>query len=225
MAYPYQVLSNWAIALLTLGILATCELRPAHASDWSLDMKGGLAVPFRTTPDGTFIQEAFEHKTRSLTKTFAVGLDYRMTPAWSIQAHYLDLGASQIKGFAVSDSSYDYKHHRCMQGCATPYYFKASDTLRGGDLTVTYTWQRETIKPFVKGGVAILHHHATFDSINGAPDNFTGLVPEIEVGAGVSAGWAYLELDYFQGMNFGGQNLPISTQQVVTFAGVKIPLS
>ena len=32
------------------------------------------------------------------------------------------------------------------------------------------------------------------------------------------------ERGYFQGMNFGGQNLPISTQQVVLFAGIQIPV-
>lgn len=229
-SYPYQVALSYILTALIVALIvlaAECTGTPAHASQWSLDLKGGLAVPIRTTPDGTYWQQAFEHKTRTVTTAWAAGLSYQVNPAWSLQAHYLDLGSSKIKGLAVADSDYGYKQHRCMASvatCSTPYYFKATDSLRGGDLTATYTWRGAGLEPFVKAGVAVLQHHAVFQNANGAADTFRGILPELEVGVGVKYQWAYLELDYFQGLNFGGQNLPISTQQVAMFAGVNIPL-
>jgi hypothetical protein len=187
-------------------------------------MKGGLAVPIRTTPDGTFYQEALPHQTRLLTGAYAVGLEYAVTPTWAIQAHYLDLGSSRINGQAVPDTSYDQYQHRCLAPCPPPYSFRATDRLQGVDATVSYTWQHENWQPFVKGGLAVLQHHAVFRNENGAADHFTGILPEIEVGIGLAYQWAYIELDYFRGVNFGGQNLPISTQQVVAFVGIKAPL-
>lgn len=214
-------------ARYAVSLLLTCALAwpvAGYAGDWSLDLKGGLAMPMRTTPDGTYWQEAFEHKTRTVTYAYAVGLNYQYTPTLSFQAHWLDLGVSKIKGLAVADMDYDHLQHQCKANCTNPYYFKATDSLKGFDLTATYTWQRDRLKPFVKGGLAVLQHQATFRNENGAADHFTGILPELEVGAGVQYQWAYIELDYFQAVNVGGQNLPISTQQVVMFAGVKVPL-
>ena len=80
------------------------------------------------------------------------------------------------------------------------------------------------MRPFVKGGYALLYHRAIFRNEWGDEDRLNGWLPELELGAGLAYKWAYIELDYFQGMNFGGQNLPISTQQVALFAGVKVLL-
>lgn len=209
------------------SLLLTCALAwpvSGYAGSLSLDVKGGLAMPIRTTPDGTYWQEAFEHKTRPLTYSYAVGLSYQATPTLSYQAHWLDLGVSKIKGLAVADQDYDDKAHRCTANCQSPYYFKATDSLKGFDLTATYTWQREGLQPFVKGGMAILQHHAVFQNANGAADVFKGFLPELEAGAGLAYQWAYVELNYFQALNTGGQNLPISTQQIVGFAGLRVPL-
>ena len=227
-SFSFNLWYGWIAAAMILAglfLMSECQPREAHAGEWSLDLKGGLAAPIITTADGTFVQTAFDHKTRHVTPTWAVGLSYQATPAWSLQAHWLDLGQSQIKGLAVADADYDHKHGRCTANCDKPYHFKATDTLRGVDLTATYTWIREGVRPFVKAGVAVLQHHAIFNSNNGYPDHFKGIVPELELGAGLAYQAVYVELDYFQGMNFGGQNLPISTQQVVGFVGVKIPLS
>ena len=110
----------------------------------------------------------------------------------------------------------------CEEGV---YGFKATDSLKGVDVTATYTWARDGMKPFVKAGAAILQHYAVFRNENGAADKFTGILPELELGLGVAYRWASVEMDYFHAVNFGGQNLPISTQQVVVFAGVKIPFT
>lgn len=222
MTYP-QSLATTCLLALALTVFA-CQ---AFAGELAFDLKGGVSVPIRTTPDGTYWQEAFQHKTRTLTGAWGAGLSYQATEAWSIQAHYLDLGFSSLKGFAVSDSAYDYKQHRCMASlavCANPYYFKATDWLRGVDLTGTYTWRGTPLEPFVKGGVAVFKHHATFNSFSGSPDEFNGIVPELELGTGLRYRWMYLELDYFRAMQTPGQNLPISTQQVVGFVGVQIPM-
>ena len=231
MPYPLQVTLSW-IASLTLAVLvmlaAECAPTSANAGDWSLDLKGGVAIPFRTTPDGTYWQEALPHNTKLATPAYAIGLSYQATPTLSIQAHYLNLGSSRINGRAISDENYDHKAHKCRVECSSVYQynFTATDSLNGGDLTATYTWQREGVQPFVKGGLALLYHEARFRNTDtGDIDRFNGWITELELGAGLAYRWAYLELDYFQGMNFGGQNLPISTQQVVGFVGVRIPLS
>ena len=217
----------WLIAaVMALLILASeCSRQPAHAGELSLDLKGGIAWPIRTTPDGTYWQQAYPHNTKPLTGAYGVGLSYQYTPTLSFQAHYLDLGTSRIKGRANSDENYDHKNGRCHTNCTQTYAYRATDTLQGGDLTATYTWERDGVRPFIKGGVALLYHRAKFRNTDtGDEDRFNGWIPELELGAGLAYEWAYLELDYFQGMNFGGQNLPISTQQVALFAGVKVGL-
>lgn len=222
MTYPRAVLTAWLLAVLLACALA---YDMAHAGQWAIDMKGGLAVPFRTTPDGTYYQEAFHHSTRTFTPAYAVGIAYQATPAWSVSAHWLDLGSSMLRGVAVADSNYDYKASKCIKDCNLAYAYQATDSLKGVDLIATYTWTGASIQPYVQGGVAILRHSATFQNVqNMAIDRFTGIVPELELGAGLRYEWAYVELDWFQGLNFGGQNLPISTQQVAAFAGVQIPI-
>lgn len=230
MSYPLQVTLSW-IASLTLAALvflaAECAPKPAHAGQWAIDLKGGVSWPIRTTPDGTYWQQAYPHDTKPLTGAYGIGLSYQYTPTLSFQAHYLDLGTSRIKGYAITDEHYDFKAHRCKYGpaeCTATYGYRATDSLRGGDLTATYTWEREGLQPFVKGGLALLYHQAIFRHQNGDEDRFNGWIPALELGAGLSYKLFYVELDYFQGMNFGGQNLPISTQQVVAFFGVQIPL-
>lgn len=229
MSYTVQTTLTWisafALALLLYAV-DSCMTKPAHAGQLSLDVKGGVAFPIRTSPDGTYYQEAYPTNTRLITGSYGIGLNYQHTPTVSIQAHYLDLGSSRINGQAISDENYDHINHRCKSGTCIPHYsFQATDKLRGGDLTVTYTWQWDGLQPFVKGGVAVLAHKAVFRNVDGSADTFDGILPELELGAGLAYQWAYVELDYFQGMNFGGQNLPISTQQIVAFAGVKIPLT
>ena len=219
MTYPRAVIASWTLALLLACALA---YDMAHAGSLSLDVKGGIAFPIRTTPDGTYWQQALPHDTKLLTGAYGVGLSYQVNPSWSIQAHYLDLGKSKIKGRANSDENYDFRHHRCTQNCSWSYGFKATDALQGGDLTATYTWPGEGMRPFVKGGFALLYHRAIFRNEWGDEDRLNGWLPELELGAGLAYKWAYIELDYFQGMNFGGQNLPISTQQVAVFAGVRL---
>jgi len=234
LSFNMQVIVEWITVILVavaLYFVSTCAYPPheAYAGQLSLDVKGGVAFPIRTTPDGTYLQEAYPTNTRLVTGAWAVGLNYQLSsrPALSFQAHVLSLGSSRINGQAISDENYDHINHRCKSGTCQPHLiFQAKDSLKGGDLTATYTWQREGVRPFVKGGVAILAHHAVFRNVqDGSADRFDGIIPELELGAGLAYRFAYIELDYFQGMNFGGQNLPISTQQIVTFAGVKIPLS
>lgn len=213
----------WIIAAL-LGLLLAvraCEPQLAQAGEWSLDLKGGLTFPMRTTPDGTYYQDPYPHQTKLLTGAVGAGLSYQITPAWSVQAHYLNLGSSRIKGRANSDENYDFRHHRCTNNCTWTYGFRATDSLEGGDLTATYRWHRDGLSPFVKGGLALLYHRAKFRNEWGDEDRFNGWIPSLEVGAGLQYKLVYVELDYFQGMNFGGQNLPISTQQIVTFAGIR----
>ena len=219
----------WILAAIVALLLAAkaCEPQAALAGQVSLDLKGGVAVPIRTTPDGTYWQEALPHDTKLLTGAYGLGVNYQHTPTLSFQAHYLNLGSSRINGRAVSDENYDHKAHKCRVDCSSVYQynFQATDSLKGGDLTATYTWQGEGVRPFVKGGLALLYHQARFRNTDtGDIDRLNGWLPELELGAGLAYEWAYMELDYFQGMNFGGQNLPISTQQVALFAGVKVGL-
>ena len=216
----------WMLAALIAGglVVSECTRQPAHAGEWSLDLKGGLALPFRTTPDGTYYQEPYPHNTKLITGAYGIGLRYQHTPTLSFQAHWLDLGKSRIKGRAISDENYDFRQHRCKSECVNTYGFRATDALQGIDLTATYTWMRDGVQPFLKGGAAIFRHRAIFRNEDGNEDRMNGLIPSLELGAGLAYEWAYLELDYFQGMNFGGQNLPISTQQVALFAGVKVGL-
>ena len=218
----------WILAAIVALLLAAkaCQPQAAIAGQVSLDLKGGVVLPVRTTPDGTYWQQSYPHATKPLTGTYGIGLNYQHTPTspWSYQIHWLDLGSSRIKGRATSDENYDHINHRCHTNCTRTYAYRATDTMQGGDLTATYTWERKGVRPFVKGGLALLYHRAIFRNENGGEDRFNGWIPELELGAGLAYEWAYLELDYFQGMNFGGQNLPISTQQVAMFAGVKVGL-
>ena len=221
---------GWILAAFVLaGLVLVSEcavVKPAHAGDWSLDLKGGIGVPMTTSPNGTYYQNIYPKDTKELTGMYGVGLNYQHTTTLSFQAHWLDLGTSRIKGRANSDENFDHKNNRCTNNCSWTYGYRATDTLQGGDLTATYTLERDGVRPFVKGGFALLYHRAKFRNTDtGDEDRFNGWIPELELGAGLAYQWAYLELDYFQGMNFGGQNLPISTQQVVGFAGVRIPLS
>ena len=217
----------WILAAIVALLLAAkaCQPEAAIASQWSLDLKGGVSIPMRTTPDGTYWQQAYQHNTKPLTGAYGVGLNYQHTPTISFQAHWLDLGASRIKGRATSDEHYDQYQGKCVVNCSFTYPYRATDRLQGGDLTATYTWERDGVRPFVKGGVALLYHRAKFRNTDtGDIDRFNGWIPELELGAGLAYRFAYVELDYFHGMNFGGQNLPISTQQVALFAGVKVAL-
>lgn len=211
-----------AASLFLFWLLAAS---PTWAGSWSLDLKGGLTMPIRTTPDGTFWQQGYPHDTRLVTGAYGVGLDYTITPAVSVQGHLLDLGSSRLSGQATSDENYDLATHTCVKKCDFTYRYRATDSLRGGDLTVSYTWGRDGLRPFVKGGAALLYHRARFRNEFGDEDRFHGWVPEVEVGAGLSYHWVYVEVDYFHGLNFGGRNLPISDRQLVGFVGVRIPAS
>ena len=226
MTYLRLLLTTWTLAILLACLLA---YDMAHAGSLSLDIKGGVAWPIRTTPDGTYWQQAYPHDTKLLTGAYGVGLSYQHTPTLSFQAHWLDMGTSRIKGRANSDENYDHKNHRCHTNCTWTYGYRATDRLQGGDLTATYTWERDGVRPFVKGGLALLYHRAIFRNENGGEDRFNGWIPELELGAGLAYRAFYLELDYFHGMNirglpFGGQNLPISTEQIALFAGINILL-
>src|SRR3990167_10003695 len=102
MTYPRAVLLSWLLALLlALGLAYDM----AHAGQLSLDLKGGLVLPIRTTPDGTYWQDVNPHNTRLLTGAWAVGLNYQHTPALSFQTHWLDLGSRRINGTAISDEN------------------------------------------------------------------------------------------------------------------------
>lgn len=221
MTYPRLVIATWFLALLLACALA---YDMAHAGEWAIDLKGGASFLDRTTPDGTYYQEGLPHSTSMFSGAWAVGLTYRATPNWSFSTHWLDLGTIAIRGQAVSDDEYDYKKHLCIKDCHDTYTYRAKDSLRGVDATVEYRWATGTLQPFVKGGVAVLRHKAEFRNQWGQVENFNGIVPELELGAGLAYKWAYIELDYFRNINFGGQNLPISTQQVVLFAGIQIPV-
>ena len=148
-----------------------------------------------------------------------------------MQASYVNLGVAKIRQhYTVDDSQYDPKNHHCISPCTNAGVFHTHDLMEGLELTASYTWRHWPIQPYIKLGAAGLYHRLTAQY--GFPSTSTvltmhGWVPSSVLGAGVEYGWLYAEANYYRGI--GGSvdwsaGLPISKEQVVGFAGIRIPI-
>ena len=231
MTYPRLVLTTWLLALL-LALLLAYDL--AHAEGWYLDVGAGV-TKFSCTicsSDGTWIQTGLPHDMTMTSFAYRAGAGYRWQ-AWSVQASYVNLGVAKIRQhYTVVDEQYNPKAHSCLAPCTNLGPFHTHDLMEGAELTASYTWRHWPIQPYVKLGAAGLYHRLTaqWTDASGMSQAGTmhGWVPSAVLGGGLEYGWLYAEGSYYRGI--GGSvdwsaGLPISKEQVVGFAGIRIPLT
>ena len=225
---------GWLLAVLIgVGLLMSeCAVRPAHAELY-LDAAGGLTQFMITTPDGDYLQRGLPHTLDLKSAAYKVGLGWRFNERWSIQGGYVNLGTVKQSAVFVSDENYNPKTSQCLNGCPGQSNYRMTDAYHGGELTITRTFPFNAYSLFIKGGGAYLMHRFTIHQDNGSHTfmQHYGQFPAVVAGLGASYKWAYIEADYYHGL--GGSNgfmghdqgWPLSKEQAVAWAGVKLPLT
>lgn len=219
------VIVGLAIGLILCGT--------GHAGEFYLSGSMGVTSFIRTVDDGTWIQRGLTHNFHSQNVGWRTGAGYRINPAWSVQAHYINLGTVRIETMAVGDESYDPKANRCLSHCDKAIPFHTHDLMEGAEISVSRHWQVGPIDPFLRAGGAAIYHRLTAQygnvSMVGYDGKaFNGWIPTALVGGGLCYRWVCGETTYYYG--FGGgtdwsAGLPISKQSVQTLLTVNIPLT
>ena len=210
--------------LLVLCLLSSSV---AHAGELYFDAAVGATLFQRTIEDGTWIQDALPHRTDFTSLAWRVGLGYRFTERWSVQANALRMGTVTSTARVVNDRDYDSIAHACLANCSTAFPFTTIDTMHGGELSLTRTWLLGPVAPFLRGGGALLWHHLRAHWL-GTAGEMHGWIPMGLVGGGLCYGWACVESTYYHGI--GGMNcltpcgLPIAKEAVVSLVSLKIPV-
>ena len=234
--FPLQIYWSWiVVALVAAGLflVSECTPREAHAGLY-LDAAGGLTQFLITAPDGDYLQRGLPHSLDTRSLAYKVGLGWRFNERWSIQAGYLNLGTVNQSAIFVSDENYNAKTGQCLNGCPNQANYRITDAYHGGELTITRTFKLDDSWAWhVKAGGAYLMHRFTINRENGSHTflQHYGQFPAVVAGVGASYKWAYLETNYYHGL--GGSNgfmghqqgWPLSKEMIVTWFGVKIPLS
>lgn len=238
MTYPRAVLTTWLLALLLVLALVLWPglVKKAEAGAY-LDVGLGATLFNRTIEDGTWIQEGLPNK--ELLESFAwrVGLGYTINDRWSLQANYLHFGTAKIRALVVRDPDYNNKQHVCLNHCGEAFPFNTNDTMYGGEVSLTRTWQIRAFAPFLRAGGAVMIHHLRaaiqpmYPTIEPPLVNSRhGFIPAVLVGGGVCYKMFCAETTYYQGLggSTGGFGmdyaLPISTSLFMSLVSVKIPL-
>ena len=240
--FPLQIYWTWIVAALIAGglVLATqCSPREAHASQWSLDLGAGASFFTRTIEDSTWIQKGLPHSTDLKDFAYRAGVSYAFNDKYSIQMNYVNMGAARMSNtYVVEDHEYDAKSSTCLVGakCLERGPFQTKDTMQGGEVSVTRTWDTGTFKPFARMGAALMMHHVHV--VAGQTREFVldmhGRVPMLLLGGGVQyqlhpKAALYWDATYYHGP--GGMNcltpcgLPVSKEMLLSIVGVRIPLS
>lgn len=221
-----------AVVVIVLLLLVTCAEQEAHAELY-FDFGAGASFFSRTIEDGTWWQQDLPHSNDFTELAFRAGVGYQFQNGWSLQASYLHLGTAKIatRG-VVMDEHYDPKAHQCLSKCSEPerIAFFTKDRYEGAELAVTYTWQRDGLSPFIRGGAALLFHHLQARiTDSGYVLDMHGRIPMALLGGGVSYGPFSFDTTWYRG--FGGMNcltpcgLPISQEFLLSIISIKIPLS
>lgn len=225
---------NWHLAIgwivgLALGLIV-CGT--GHAGEVYLSGSMGVTSFIRTIDDGTWIQQGLEHNFHSQNFGWRSGVGYRIDPAWSVQAHYVNLGTVRLETLAVSDDRYDPGTHRCLSHCDKAIPFHTHDLMEGVELSVSRHWQIGPVEPFVRAGGAAMYHRLTaqFGGVTLLGQDgkaFNGWIPTALIGGGLCYRWLCGETTYYYG--FGGgtdwsAGLPISKQSVQTLLTLNVPL-
>ena len=235
-SFPLPILWPLIVTIFALGFLLVSECQPkeAHAGAY-LDVAGGMTQFLITAPDGDYLQRGLPRTLDTLSlATYKVGLGYRFNPRWSVSIARVSFGTLNQTAKFVSDADYDPKAHRCLANCAGAPTYRITDAYHGGELTVTRTFHLdESWAWHLKAGGAYLMHRFTINREDGTgqSNQHYGQFLSTVAGAGASYKWAYLEADYYHGL--GGSNgfmghdqgWPLSKEQVVAWAGIKIPLT
>ena len=227
---------GWILATcVLLGLLLTseCVPQPAHAGQWSLDLGAGASFLNRTIEDGTWIQKGLPHSTDLKDFAYRAGVSYAFNDKYSIQLNYVNMGTARLSNsYVVEDHEYDTKSSTCLVGgkCLERGPFHTTDTMQGGEVSVTRTWDPGAFKPFARIGAALMIHHIGVSAgTEGYSLDMHGRVPLLLLGGGVQYKWLYWDATYYHGP--GGMNcltpcgLPISKEMLLSIVGVRIPLS
>lgn len=215
---------GFAVAVILCGT--------GHAGEFYLSGSGGVTSFIRTVEDGTWVQEGLPHHFHSQNLGWRTGAGYRINPAWSVQAHYVNLGTVRLETLAVDDRHYDAKAHRCLSHCDHAIPFHTHDLMEGVELSLSRHWQIGAVEPFLRAGGAAMYHRLTAQfagvTLYGQDGKaFKGWIPTVLVGGGLCHRWVCGETTYYYG--FGGgtdwsAGLPISKQAVQTLLTVNVPL-
>ena len=226
--YPWILAA--IVALLMLA--SECSRQPAYAGEWSLNVGAGATFFNRTIEDGTWIQKGLPHSTDLQDFAYRAGVSYAFNDRYSLQLNYLNMGTARLSNsYVVEDHEYDAKSSTCLIGgeCLKRGPFHTTDTMQGGEISLTRTWHLSALQPFVRVGAALMMHHIHVEAGTGGYTlDMHGKVPMGLVGAGLCYHWACVDTTYYHGP--GGMNcltpcgLPISKELLVTMVSVKVAL-
>ena len=234
--FPLQIYWSWIVAGIVaagLFLVSECTPREAHAEAY-LDIAGGFTQFLITAPDGDYLQRTLPHSLDTRSLAYKVGLGWRFNERWSVQGGYVNFGTINQSAIFVPDENWDPKTGTCLNGCTRRKNYRMTDAYHGGELTVTRTFHLdESWAWHLKGGGAYLMHRFTMNTEDGSGASLQhyGQFPAVIAGAGASWKALYVSMDYYHGLGgsngFMGQDQgwPLSKEMLVTWFGVKIPLS
>lgn len=226
MTYTRTLLIAWLLA--TLGFCALAY-DMAHAGQVYTEASAGLSWMHQTAPDGTWRQDYFNPTYKGTAFSWQAGLGYAFNDRWSVQTHWMEWGTNRSDTRHVWDSCYNPKTHQRVSSsgdCANVMRLKTADTMRGFDLTASYSFPYGDWIPYVKLGAALMFHRLRADDytyLQNKQERY-GRMPMLEVGAGIRYKLLYAETAFFTALQGQNYHDPVSTQAVITTVGVRVPL-
>jgi len=209
---------------LALFIASLLFVMPVYAETY-FNVGTGLTQFQRTTPDGTWYQEALPHNFDLIDIAFRSNLEYEFAEHWSVSGGYVNLGTSRVRADAVADKDYDIATHTCLANCNHPKDFNVKDNLSGPELFVTYKFLTGPVQPYVTAGGSYMFH-----SLKGTANTFKfetdGNIVMGRVGGGVCYGYLCGDVTYYHGMT--GQDeakFPISQRAITSMVFLSLPLT
>ena len=158
--------------MMLMSVLICISIsKSANAQEIEIDAGRSLYV---NGHDDWWYQEAFEHKLNYRGTSFEIGVhealwqDDAFEICYGVTWNYL--GHMHMQSYAVADSDYDIKNHRCNGACGHETDFFGSGHDQGFSFTVEPSYMISAYKFGAQAG-AYLHHNTFSETLYDAAPN------------------------------------------------------
>lgn len=198
--------------LIVVLFILLCST-PSFAMEFFIEGGIGQAQFQRTTPDGIWWQQPFNHSFNLTSLAYKTGGGIQLDEHWSIVGSYVSMGTIKAVFDYISDDDYASHNLGVPQRHGAVY-----DTYKGLQVLVAYQWTNYHVQPKLFGGMAYMSHKILTKEGNNL---FEGDIPMLVIGSGVCYTWVCGEVTYYRGVS--APMYPISTQVIVPMVTIKIP--
>ena len=217
------------IFFILLGIALCLGCTSVAWAEPFLDLGVGATFFIPKEQDGTWYQEAFPYHFRTRDVAARAGIGWQFNERWKVTVSYLRLGSNSVTSRYVADENYDPGTHTCKRDCENARALTTSDSMQGGEVSVTRTFQIAPISPFLRVGGALMFHSlwwnpSDYDGHEIGRQYLYGRIPMVLVGGGVCYHWVCVEATYYHGIGHGDESWPISTRAFVQMVSLNVPL-